>query len=95
MVAAGVVGGGIECRVLESASLEVDRRAKPAKTDRLDGERLVRALMRFEQGDVHACRVIRTPAVDDEDARHLPRELQALRDEKTRHGNRMKGLLFA
>jgi transposase len=51
--------------------------------------------MRFEQGDVHACRVIRIPAAEDEDARQLPRELQALRDERTRHGNRIKALLFA
>src|SRR5438093_4696787 len=90
-----LLAAGIECRVLESASLEVDRRAKRAKTDRLDGERLVRALMRFEQGDRHACRVIHTPAADDEDARQLPRELQALRAERTRHSNRMKALLFA
>jgi transposase len=90
-----LTAAGLENRVLESSSLQVDRRSKRVKTDRLDAEALVRALVRREQGDRQACRYVHVPSREDEDARHLQRELQALREEKTQHTNRMIGLLFA
>jgi transposase len=86
---------GWENRVLESSSLQVDRRQKRVKTDRLDAQALVLALLRRELGDRNACRYVHVPSAEDEDARHLQRELQALRDEKTQHTNRITGLLFA
>jgi len=90
-----LLASGLDNRVLDASSLEVDRRQKRAKTDRLDGERLVRALMRYEQGDRAACRVVHVPSAEDEDARHLQRELQTLRDERIAHENRMRSALFA
>lgn len=83
-----LLASGLDNRVLDASSLEVDRRQKRAKTDRLDGERLVRALLRYEQGDRAACRVVPVPSAEDEDARHLQRELQTLRDERIAHENR-------
>jgi len=90
-----LVASGIDNRVLDASSLEVDRRRKQAKTDRLDGERLVRALMRYVQGDRLACRVVHVPSREDEDARQMQRELQTLRGERTAHRNQMQSLLFA
>ncbi len=90
-----LLASGLDNRVLDASSLEVDRRQKRAKTDRLDGERLVRALLRYEQGDRAACRVVHVPPAEDEDARHLQRELQTLRDERIAHENRMRSALFA
>jgi transposase len=90
-----LTAAGLENRVLESSSLQVDRRSKRVKTDRLDAEALALARMRREQGDRRACRYVQVPSREDEDARHLQRELQALRDEKTQHTNRLIALLFA
>lgn len=90
-----LTASGGENRVLEASSLQVDRRSKRVKTDRLDAEALVLALLRREQGDRRACCYVHVPPREDEDARHLQRELQALRDEKTQHTNRLTGLLFA
>jgi transposase len=86
---------GWENRVLESSSLQVDRRQKRVKTDSLDAQALVQALLRRELGDRNACRYVHVPSSEDEDARHLQRELRALRDERTQHTNRITGLLFA
>jgi len=86
---------GWENRVLESSSLPVDQRQKRVKTDGLDAQALVQALLRRELGDRKACRYVHVPSSEDEDARHLQRELQALRDERTLHTNRITGLLFA
>lgn len=90
-----LVASGCKNHVLDASSLEVNRRQKQAKTDRIDGERLVLALLRHQQGDRFACRVVHVPAAEDEDARHLQRELKTLRDERTAHVNRMRSLLFA
>lgn len=81
--------------IVDPASIEVNRRKRRAKTDMLDANRIVMALIRFSLGDRHACRMVNTPLPEDEDARHLCRELDGLTAERTSHINRIKGLLFA
>lgn len=83
---------GIDNVVLDAASIEVDRRARRAKTDRLDGRKLVALLLRLDRGDASIRRVnVPSPAV--EDARRITRELQRLKNERTGHTNRIRGLL--
>ena len=79
--------------VVDSSSIEVDRRARRAKSDRLDLVGLLSLLARYAQGDRRAWRVVRVPTVAEEDARHLPRTLETLTQERTRLINRLKGLL--
>jgi transposase len=86
---------GIECQVLDPASLQVNRRARRVKTDRIDVLMLVRALMAVHWGDRHVCAIVRVPSVEEEDARRSHRERQRLVRERTAHINRIKGLLFA
>jgi transposase len=88
-----LVERGVESRVLDPASMQVDRRARRAKTDRLDLERLMGALMRHEWGDPLACKVVHVPSVDQEDNRRPWRERDRLVKERTAHTNRIKGLL--
>jgi transposase len=76
-----------------SASIEVNRRARRAKTDRLDRGGLLSLLARYVQGDRRVWRVVRVPTVTDEDARQLPRTWETLTEDRTRLINRMKGLL--
>ena len=83
----------IENRVVDSASIEVNRRAKRAKTDRLDVEKLVTMLVRFEAGEKKMWSVVHVPSPEVEDQRHLHRELHTLKVDRTRHINRIKGLL--
>jgi len=83
----------IENMVVDSASIEVNRRAKRAKTDRLDVGKLLRMLIRYDSGEKKVWSVVRVPSVAAEDNRHLPRQLKALKAERTRHSNRIKGLL--
>lgn len=59
---------GIACRVMDPASLKVDRRARRVKTDRVDAESLLRALQAWRRGDRHACSFVRVPSVEEEDA---------------------------
>jgi transposase len=84
---------GVANLVVDPSSIEVDRRFRRAKTDRLDAQRLLRQLQRYAGGDRHALRVVRVPSVEDEDARRPHRELQRLRQERTAHSNRIRGLL--
>jgi transposase len=84
---------GIANVVVDSASIEVSRRKRRAKTDRLDAGSLVRMLMRYCAGERRLWSVVRMPSVEQEDARHLHRELESLRDERTMHRNRMRSLL--
>ena len=86
---------GWENHILDPASIEVSQRGKRVKTDRVDAERMVMALIRRLSGDHHACREVHVPSCEDEDARQLHRELETLTTEKTEHINRIKGLLFA
>ena len=84
---------GIACWVMDPGSLQVDRRARRAKTDRLDAAMLLRALMAWCRGDRAACRMVQVPSVEREDARRTHRERQRLIAERVQHVNRIKGLL--
>jgi hypothetical protein len=86
---------GIACRVMDPASLKVDRRARRVKTDRVDSESLLRALQAWRRGDRQACSFVRVPRVEEEDARRPHRELARLTKERVGHVNRIKGLLAA
>ncbi len=89
-----LLSSGIENVVVDSASIEVDRRKRRTKTDRLDAGRLVRMLMRYHGGEERLWSVVRVPSFEDEDARHLHRELEGLKKERTRHRNRIRGILI-
>jgi len=88
-----LVSHRIENVVVDSASIEVNRRAKRAKTDRLDVGKLVRMLVRYDSGERKVWSVVHVPSVEAEDRRHLHRELATLKTDRTRHINRIKGLL--
>ena len=83
----------ITCWVMDPGSLQVDRRARRAKTDRLDAAMLLRALMAWWRGDRAACHMVQVPSVEREDARRTHRERQRLIAERVQHVNRIKGLL--
>lgn len=84
---------GIRVVVIDPASLLVDRRAKRAKTDRIDARGMVRALMAWARGERQVLSEVRVPTVEQDDARRGLRERQRLVKERTAHGNRIKGLL--
>jgi transposase len=83
---------GVHNHVLDPASLLVNRRAKSAKTDGIDVERMQRALGRHLRGEPDACSVVRVPSVEEEDAKRLHRERKRLVQERVQHVNRIKGL---
>jgi transposase len=84
---------GVNNRVVDSASIEVNRRAKQAKTDKLDLDKLLTMLMRYEAGEKKVWRVVHVPSPEVEDERHLHRELTDLKEQRTQHINRIKGYL--
>lgn len=84
---------GIENRVVDSASIEVNRRKRRVKADRLDGRKLLRMLIRHESGERRVWSVARVPSVEAEDARHLHRELATVKRDRGRVTSRIKGLL--
>jgi transposase len=88
-----LVAHAITNHVVDSSSIEVNRRARRAKTDRLDLGGLLNLLARYVLGDRRVWRVVRVPTVTDEDARQLPRTWETLTADRTRLINRMKGLL--
>jgi transposase len=88
-----LVTHGWQIRVVEPASLQVDRRARRAKTDRLDVLTLMRALIGYEGGDAGIWRVVTVPTVAEEDRKRQHRERSTLIEEKGRHINRVKGML--
>jgi transposase len=90
-----LLSAGVENRVIDAASVPVDRRARRIKTDRLDLEQLVRVLLALERGETRACRVVRVPTLDEEDAKRQHREREVLVAERTAHTNRMTGMLMA
>jgi transposase len=88
-------GHGIECLVLDPGSLEVNRRSRRVKTDRIDVKKLLRTLTAWCRGERHVCSIVRIPTIDEEDLRRSHRERSRLICERTAHMNRIKGLLFA
>jgi transposase len=84
---------GVANVFVDSASIEVKRRKRRAKSDRLDADKLVTMLVRYRNGERRVWSVVWVPDVADEDRRQLHRDLQELKDERTQHINRIKGLL--
>ena len=84
---------GVRNHVVDAASIEVNRRKRRVKTDRLDAESLVRMLIRYEKGERTLWRLAKVPSEAEEDERRLHREIQRLKKERTAHCNRIRGLL--
>ena len=84
---------GVENRIVDSASIEVRRRARRVKTDRLDAQKLLTMLQREALGEKDVWSVVHVPSITDEDARSLQREYRTLVKERSRSSNRIKGLL--
>ena len=81
---------GIDNIVVDSSSIEVNRRARRAKTDRLDGDKLLAMLIRYHGGERRVWSVVRVPTPEQEDARRAHRELGRLGQERTAHINRIR-----
>jgi len=86
---------GVESHVVDAASIATSRRRRRAKTDKIDGEALVRALLAHKRGEPRVCAMVRAPTPEDEDRRRLCRERKTLTNERVQHVNRIKGLLFS
>ena len=86
---------GIANRVVDSSSIEVNRRRRRTKTDRLDACKLVTMLLRAAGGEKKVWSVVRVPTPTAEDQRQVHRELLFARRDRGRHTNRIKGLLAA
>jgi transposase len=84
---------GVHSLVVDSASIEVSRRKKQKKTDRLDARKLLTRLIRYHGGEDETWSVVRVPSVEDEDERRPHREFQRLQKERTGHSNRINSLL--
>ena len=86
---------GVECVVIDPGSLQVSRRGRRVKTDRVDVKTLLRTLIAWCRGERHVWSLVRIPSIDEEDLRRSHRERSRLVRERTTHINRIKGLLFA
>ncbi|RPI33833.1 MAG: IS110 family transposase [Chloroflexota bacterium] len=84
---------GVTNLVVDSASIEVNRRKRRAKTDRMDVGKLLTMLIRYHMGEKKVWSVVNVPSLEEEDRRQLHRELMAVKAERTHHINRIKGLL--
>jgi transposase len=88
-----LVSRGIANRIVDSSSIEVNRRRRRTKTDRLDACKLVTMLIRAELGEKKVWSIINVPTLAEEDRRQVHRELMFARRDRGRHTNRIKGLL--
>lgn len=88
-----LVARGVDNRVVDSSSIEVNRRARRAKTDRIDALKLVTMLVRVCLGEPGVWRAVRVPTRETEAARHVSRERQALTEERTRLINQIRSWL--
>jgi transposase len=84
---------GVANVVVDASSIEVNRRARRAKSDRLDAAKLLQQLQRYHGGEPKVWCVVHVPAVADEDRRQVHRDLLEMKAERTQHSNRIKGLL--
>ena len=84
---------GIESHVVDAASVAVPRRRRRAKTDKIDGELLLRTLLAWLRGEPRVCSMVMPPSSQEEDRRRLARERDILVEERTAHTNRIAGLL--
>jgi transposase len=85
---------GVDTHVLEPTSILINRRARRAKTDRLDAVGMLRVLAAFLRGDRQSCSMVRVPTPDEEDAKRTHRERESLVQERVRIENRIEALLF-
>lgn len=84
---------GVENVVVDAASMKVDRRARRAKTDKIDAKRLLVDLIRHHRGEKDVWKVVRVPSEEQEDKRRLHRDLERLKKEKSQHRSRIFSLL--
>ena len=84
---------GIQNQVVDSSSIEVNRRRRRAKSDSLDAVKLVEMLIRWYNGERKVWSTVHVPTVEQEDGRQLHREMLKLKAERTAQGNSIKGLL--
>ncbi len=75
--------------------IAVPRRKRRAKTDKIDGEMLIRTLLAYKRGEPRVCAMVRPPTPEEEDRRRVSRERKTLLTERVEHTNRIKGLLFS
>jgi transposase len=85
---------GVKSLVIDPASLEVNRRMRRPKTDRLDVQKIYRSLVRHDREEAGVFSVVRVPTVEQEDARRVTREIERLQGEATAHSNRVRSLLI-
>lgn len=85
----------IESHVVDAASIAVPRRKRRVKTDKVDGQALLRALLAYKRGEPRVCAMARAPTPEEEDRRRVFREYKTLIVERVRCVNRIKGLLFS
>jgi transposase len=88
-----LLAAGITNYIFDPASIAVDQRARRVKTDRIDGEKMLRTLMAYLRGEPRVVRIVQVPAAEQEDARRASRERGRLIKEQTAHTNRIKALL--
>jgi transposase len=88
-----LLAAGITNHVFDPASIAVDQRARRVKTDRIDGEKMLRTLMAYLRGEPRVVRIVRVPTSEQEDARRASRERGRLTKEQTAHTTRIKALL--
>ena len=86
---------GIQSHVVDPSSVTTSRRSRRAKTDRIDGEALLRTLLAYKRGEPRVCAMVKAPTSEEEDRRRLCRERKVLTNERVLHVNRIKGLLFS
>ena len=85
---------GMESHVVDPASIAVPRKKRRVKTDKIDGQALLRVLMAYKRGEPRVCAMAVPPSPQEEDRRRIGRERDTLIKERTEHINRIKGLLF-
>jgi len=88
-----LLAAGITNYVFDPASIAADQRARRVKTDRIDGEKMLRTLMAYLRGEPRVVRIVRVPCAEQEDTRRASRERGRLIKEQTAHTSRIKALL--
>ena len=86
---------GIESHVVDPASIPAPRRRRRAKSDKIDGQTLLRALLAWLRGEPRVCSMVRPPSPQEEDRRRLVRERGVLIKERRSEVGRIDGLLAA
>jgi transposase len=86
---------GMISHEVDPSSIEVSRRARRAKTDRIDLDKLMRTFLAYVRGEPRVCSMLHVPSPDEEDRKRLVRERDRLVTERTAHSNRINGLLHA